>query len=113
MKEDTEDLLDSPLHASPNGPRSSVVGGSSATYSPVVCSFFLLNMLLGSGPLTLPYAFEQVDKLSLALSLALTHAALSLALCPSPSHAFSLSQSDSVSLSFSLNTTPLNTTHLH
>eukprot|EP00656_Telonema_subtile_P025520 TRINITY_DN27584_c0_g1_i3.p1 TRINITY_DN27584_c0_g1~~TRINITY_DN27584_c0_g1_i3.p1 ORF type:complete len:469 (+),score=111.80 TRINITY_DN27584_c0_g1_i3:129-1535(+) len=25
----------------------------------MVCSFFLLNMLLGSGPLTLPYAFEQ------------------------------------------------------
>jgi hypothetical protein len=27
--------------------------------SPLVCSFFLLNMLLGSGPLTLPYAFNQ------------------------------------------------------
>jgi amino acid permease len=27
--------------------------------SPLVCSFFLLNMLLGSGPLTLPYAFSQ------------------------------------------------------
>ena len=109
MKEDTEDLLDSPLHASPNGPRSSVVGGSSATYSPVVCSFFLLNMLLGSGPLTLPYAFEQVDKLSLCLPPSHSHTPP----CPSHSVPHPLTHSVSPSLtlfpSLSLSTPPLST----
>eukprot|EP00927_Polykrikos_kofoidii_P022723 TRINITY_DN21132_c0_g2_i1.p1 TRINITY_DN21132_c0_g2~~TRINITY_DN21132_c0_g2_i1.p1 ORF type:complete len:500 (+),score=55.46 TRINITY_DN21132_c0_g2_i1:92-1501(+) len=42
-----------------------------STYSSLVCSIFMLNMVLGTGPMTLPYAFNQAGFVLSMIFLAL------------------------------------------